>query len=151
MMIVLISGTNFLWRSLSIRKVLMKWLIRESLDWLKILKILVIKMKINIDDKKIKWLYIDRKGYLRHVEVIIWNGILLHLSNYNQFDMVYPMKCTCSCVRLPFIMMTSSNGNIFRVTGPLFGEFIGHRWISLTKASDAELWWFLLDVWSVPE
>ena len=25
------------------------------------------------------------------------------------------------------IMMTSSDGNIFRVTGPLFGEFTGHR------------------------
>ena len=24
--------------------------------------------------------------------------------------------------------MTSSNGNIFRVTDPLFGEFIDHRW-----------------------
>ena len=31
-------------------------------------------------------------------------------------------------------MMTSSNGNIFRVTGP-FGEFTVHRWILLTKAS----------------
>ena len=37
-------------------------------------------------------------------------------------------------------MMTSSNGNIFRVTGPLCGKFTGHRWIPLTKASDAELW-----------
>ena len=37
-------------------------------------------------------------------------------------------------------MMTSFNGNIFRVTGPLCGEFTGHRWIPLTKASDAELW-----------
>ena len=37
-------------------------------------------------------------------------------------------------------MMTSSNGNIFRVTGPLWGEFTGNRWIPLTKASDAELW-----------
>ena len=27
------------------------------------------------------------------------------------------------------IMMTSSNGNIFRVTGPLCGEFTGHRGI----------------------
>ena len=36
-------------------------------------------------------------------------------------------------------IMTSSNGNIFRVTGPLCGEFTGHRWIPLTKASDAEL------------
>ena len=25
-------------------------------------------------------------------------------------------------------MMTSSNGNIFCVTGPLYGEFTGHRW-----------------------
>ena len=40
------------------------------------------------------------------------------------------------------IMMTSSNGNIFRVTGPLCGEFTGHRWIPLTKASDAGLWCF---------
>ena len=45
-------------------------------------------------------------------------------------------------------IMTSSNGNIFRVTGPLCEEFTGHRWIPLTKASDAELWCFL---WSEPE
>ena len=41
------------------------------------------------------------------------------------------------------MMMTSSNGSIFRVTGPLCGEFTGPRWIPHTKASDAELWWFL--------
>ena len=35
-----------------------------------------------------------------------------------------------------FRVMTSSNGNIFRVTCPLCGEFTGHRWIPLTKASD---------------
>ena len=45
-------------------------------------------------------------------------------------------------------MMTSSNGNIFRVTGPLCEEFTGHRWIPRTKASDAKLWCFL---WSAPE
>ena len=28
------------------------------------------------------------------------------------------------------------------------GEFTGHRWIPLTKASDAELWCFL---WSTPQ
>ena len=50
--------------------------------------------------------------------------------------------------RIYRIMMTSSNGNIFRVTGPLCGEFTGHRWIPLTKASDAELWCFL---WSTSE
>ena len=32
--------------------------------------------------------------------------------------------------------MTSSNENIFRVTGPSWGEFTGHRWIDITKASD---------------
>ena len=31
-------------------------------------------------------------------------------------------------------MMTSTNGNIFRVTGPLCGEFTGHQWIPLAKA-----------------
>ena len=41
------------------------------------------------------------------------------------------------------VMMTSSNGNIFRVTGPFWGESTGYRWIHLTKASDAELWCFL--------
>ena len=30
-------------------------------------------------------------------------------------------------------MMTSSNGNIFRVTGPLYGDFAGHRWIPRTQ------------------
>ena len=30
----------------------------------------------------------------------------------------------------------------------LLGEFIGHRWIPLTKVSDAELWCFL---WPAPE
>ena len=39
----------------------------------------------------------------------------------------------------PPTMMTSSNENIFHVTGPLCGEFTGDRWIPLTKASDRAL------------
>ena len=39
--------------------------------------------------------------------------------------------------------MTSSNGNIFRVTGHLCREFTGDRWFPRTKASDTELWCFL--------
>ena len=31
------------------------------------------------------------------------------------------------------IMMTSSNGNIFHVTGPLYWEYTGHRWITRTR------------------
>ena len=38
--------------------------------------------------------------------------------------------------------------NNFRVTGPLWEEFTGHRWIPRTKACDAELWYFLC---SAPE
>ena len=39
-------------------------------------------------------------------------------------------------------MMTSSSGYNFRVTGPLWEETTGNRWIAITKASDAELWCF---------
>ena len=45
-------------------------------------------------------------------------------------------------------MMTSSNGDIFRVTGHLYGEFTGPRWIPRTKAGDTMLWCFL---WSASE
>ena len=37
------------------------------------------------------------------------------------------------------VMMTSSNGNIFRVTCLLCGELTGHRWFPFTKASDVGL------------
>ena len=45
-------------------------------------------------------------------------------------------------------MMTWSNGNIFRVTGPLWGEFTSHWLIPLTKTRKSELWCFL---WFAPE
>ena len=37
-----------------------------------------------------------------------------------------------------------------RVTGPLWGESTGDRWISLTKATDAELWrgFFYICAWT---
>ena len=47
-------------------------------------------------------------------EIAIYQGVLSTL----RFHQKYP--CTT---------MTSSNGNIFRVTGPLWVESIGHRWI----------------------
>ena len=40
-------------------------------------------------------------------------------------------------------MMTSPNGNIFRVTCPLWWESTRQRCIRLPKASEAELWCFL--------
>ena len=63
-----------------------------------------------------------------------------------------------NAVHAPIIWVSSMNGNIFRVTGLLCEEFIGHWWIPLTKVSDMEaffdlrlnqqlskqsrIWWF---------
>ena len=52
------------------------------------------------------------------------------------------------CDSLSVVMTTTSNGDIFCVTGHLCGELTGYRWIPVTKASDVELWWFL---WSAPK
>ena len=49
-----------------------------------------------------------------------------------------------SCVVFTHIVMTSSNGNIFRAIGLLCGEFTSHWWIPLTKASGAKICCFLL-------
>ena len=47
------------------------------------------------------------------------------------------------------IMMMSSNGNSFHITGPFnCGESTGHQRIPLTKDSDAELWCFLICAWT---
>ena len=70
-------------------------------------------------------------------------------TNGIEWSMLIFMACGyCRGYRNTCIRMTSSNGNIFCVTDPLWGEFTGHRWIPLTKASDAKLWSFL---WSAPE
>ena len=61
--------------------------------------------------------------------------------NPNSMEMSFYPRLNYSIIFVT--MITSSNGNIFRVTGHLWGEFIGPRWIPHTKASDAELWCFL--------
>ena len=45
-------------------------------------------------------------------------------------------------------MMMSSNGNIFRITDPLWGESTSHQWIPFTKASDPELRCFFICAWT---
>ena len=47
--------------------------------------------------------------------------------------------------KLRTFKMPSSNGNIFHVTGPLWGEIHRSPMLSLTKASDAELWFFRIE------
>ena len=67
-----------------------------------------------------------------------WKNNLLHWSMGQTLYMcaVYPQQMA-HCVAYNY-MMASSNGNIFRFTGPLCGEFTGQRWIPLTKASDTQ-------------
>ena len=65
-------------------------------------------------------------------------GVLVNRSILGDRNSICAMGTKSLC------MMMSSNGNSFRVSGPLCGEFTGHRWIPLTKASKAELWFFSL-------
>ena len=68
-----------------------------------------------------------------------------YTKQHKNDNVLYPstLKILTHLLLRPEFMMTSSNGNIFRVTDPLCGEFTGPRWIPHTKASDAELWCFL--------
>ena len=63
-------------------------------------------------------------------------------ADRTMLDHVGPINLAIRDVIMLSYMMTLSNGNIFRVTGHLCGKFTGPRWISRTKASDAELWCF---------
>ena len=47
----------------------------------------------------------------------------------------------------PFVQTQIKKTSKLRVTGRLWGEATGHRWIPLTKASDAELRFFFICVW----
>ena len=70
------------------------------------------------------------------------------LLRWNLYIKVGPWLPITNTIHWSNNMMTSSNGNIFRVTDHLCGEFTGPRWILRTKASDVELWCFL---WSASE
>ena len=76
------------------------------------------------------------------------NGLLIRFPSIQTEPLFFtasrepPFLLRLTSVRLPSVtsvMMTSSNGSIPPVTSLLWGEFISHRWIPLTKASDAEL------------
>ena len=79
----------------------------------------------------------------------VWCTVPEKNSTYAQPCLFCCYGRTChTVVKCITRMMTLSNGNIFRVTGPLWGEFTGNRWFPLTGASDAKCWCFL---WSGPE
>ena len=95
----------------------------------------------------LQWRHNGRDGVSNHRHL---HCLLNYWFKLRQKRSKFCVTCLCagnSPVTGQF-MMTSSNVNIFRVTGHLWGEFTGPRWIPLAKASDAELWCFL---WSSPE
>ena len=75
-----------------------------------------------------------------------WENIhfVLSSSSNRNYMNYYPLFRVRSwnngmrCMSL-YILMTSSNGNIFRVTGHLCGEITGHRWIPRTSQWDRAL------------
>ena len=77
----------------------------------------------------------------------ISNNYLLTIIRYFSQVLLNIIQYMRHVLRPTLYMMTSSNGNIFRVTGPLRVEFTDHRWIPFTKASDAELWCFFSCAW----
>ena len=81
------------------------------------------------------------------VTIPLNNGVNYSAPRYQVQNCHISHERFSHCSMFSELMMTSSNENIFRVTGHLCGEFTGQRWIPRTKASDAELWCFL---WSVP-
>ena len=96
------------------------------------------------------WSYLKWQRRLTHYELLTLHGLAFsEVLLPSQYTNKYWLKrnnflpCYAPGLFRSIIMMTSSNGNIFRLTGHLCGDFIGHRWIPHTKASDAELWCFL--------
>ena len=59
----------------------------------------------------------SRDHNLLNIKLCVLNKAVEYLEKYRKYS---------SLISYP-IMMTSSNGNIFRVTGHLCGEFTGHR------------------------
>ena len=74
------------------------------------------------------------------VRIMAWRrptrGWMVDDGSDQRSNFEHKLHCRSATMDTPSSnMMTSSNGNIFRVTGHLCGEFTG----PLTKASDAEL------------
>ena len=63
-----------------------------------------------------------------------WGTVSIFVSTWD----VHPNLLDLIFIGNDLDMMTSSSGNIFRVTGLLCGEFTGHRRISSQKASNAD-------------
>ena len=105
-------------------------------------------------------------GFICHTEFLDANGRLCFWAHF-QMDPVASDKYGQWYLCLSHDMMTSSNGNIFRVTGPLCGEFTGPGEIPAQRPVTRSLnvlfdlrpnkrlsqqswgWWFETPSWSL--
>ena len=56
--------------------------------------------------------------------------------NWNEIGYIYGSPCeSWMCLQPTIVMMTSPNGNIFRVTEPLWRESTGHWWIHSQRST----------------
>ena len=86
------------------------------------------------------WYFRNKNIYLHFTAFLLTLTIDIHPRGSQE-----PAYLTRST---PWFIMTSSNGNIFRVIGHLWGIHRSPVNSPHTKANDAELWCFL---WSAPE
>ena len=79
--------------------------------------------------------YIKKTAWLEIVLIWWWNSVKMNfqgfMSECHLFMNIY-LHCGADKDSLS-LMMTSSNGNIIRITVSLCGEFTGHRWIPHTQ------------------
>ena len=88
------------------------------------------------EDRSIPYIKQNRHTLLLRFVLPCW----FYRMSVNSLEWSISLMLASLALGWSYGMMTSSNGNIFRATGPLRGEFTGHQWIPSTKASDAELW-----------
>ena len=86
----------------------------------------------------IRWWLVDflHKGPVMP-KTILWHDFII---NWDIWKCSVCQRYHWLMMKINTIMVTSSNGNICRVTGPLCGECTGQWWIPRTKASNAALW-----------
>ena len=95
--------------------------------------------------------HIGRRDLVKYCDTVRANEQVICFSTLyikSQYVPLFVIKLLPNPLPVHIQMMTSLNGCIFRLAGPLRGESTGHRLISLTKASDEALWYFL---WYAPE
>ena len=86
----------------------------------------------------IAWFRIHRPIHIGFIK-LNRNNTEIHYGTYGKLG----HQCSCTWLGAYDTMMTSSNGNIFRITRPFRGEATDHWWILLTKTSDTERLSFL--------